>query len=170
MGCRLDFASAVFVVEEEVVDEMPVGSIALWSPLNGAVPTGWAECDGTANAPGPDLRNRFVVGRGTDHAVDTSGGSQTHTHANHVVTQPNAHTDVFNHVHVENLNSGTTGGLRGATPDTSTSTSVATGYSTGLPTAGGVGSQVHAGTAVDAHSAPNQEPKWYALIYIQRMT
>ena len=63
-------------------------------------------------------------------------------------------------------------------------TPIATGYSTANPTTGGVAAQVHAGTAVDAHSAhtggavdahrahdtPNSESKWYALIYIQRMT
>ena len=87
---------------------VPIGSILWWSPLNGAVPSGWAECDGVANAPGPDLRDRFVVGRGTGHTVDTTGGADTHTHAGHathtasgdhahgthaahVVTQPAAH-------------------------------------------------------------------------------
>ena len=178
---------------------MPVGAIAMWSPLNGATPAGWAECDGTANAPGPDLRNRFIVGRGVDHTVDTSGGAQTHTHAGHaahvftqpsghaahVVTQPNSHADVLNHVHRENRNSATTGALDGwGAGDTSTNTPLLTGYSTANPTTGGVAAQVHAGTAVDAHSAhaggavdahsshdaPNHESKWYALIYIQRMT
>jgi len=86
-------------------DELPVGAIAMWSALNGAIPADWAECDGVANAPGPDLRNFFVVGRGTK-TVDTSGGAATHAHTdnlthagtavgNHAFTQPGAHT---NHV------------------------------------------------------------------------
>ena len=81
---------------------VPIGGIIWWSPLNGAVPTGFAECDGTANAPGPDLRDRFVVGRGTGHTVDTTGGADIHAHSDnlshagtavaaHVVTQPGAH-------------------------------------------------------------------------------
>ena len=57
----------------------PIGSILMWSALNGAIPAGWAECDGTANTPGPDLRDRFIVGRSGSKAVDTTGGTATHT-------------------------------------------------------------------------------------------
>jgi hypothetical protein len=73
-------------------DEMPVGAIALWSLLNGAIPTGWVECDGTANAPGPDMRGRFPVGRDGAHVVDTTGGSLTHAHDAHGVTASEAFT------------------------------------------------------------------------------
>src|SRR3990167_9672395 len=105
---------AAFWTVESGDTELPVGAIAMWSALNGSVPANWAECDGTANAPGPDLRNLFVVGRGTK-TVDTSGGDATHVHGDslthaggavdahgftqpsghsaHVVTQPSAHTD-----------------------------------------------------------------------------
>jgi len=146
----------------------------MWSLLNGAIPTGWAECDGTANAPGPDLRNRFLVGRGVDHTVDTSGGAQTHTHAGHaahVVTQPSDHTAIIAHTHVENAPTGQTGGQDSFTRDTSTTGSSATALSTG--SSGSGTAMAHAGTAVDAHSAhdgPNHESKWYAAIWIQRMT
>lgn len=116
-------------------------------------------------------------------SVEETGGSKTHTHAghsahnvtqpaahsnhvftqpaahsNHVVTQPNAHTDVFNHTHLEQLNSAITGGSSGfpALVDTSTSgasSPVVLAVPTGNPVSGGVASQVHAGAAVDAHSA-----------------
>ncbi len=43
---------------------------------------------------------------------------------------------VANHVHVENINSATTGGTNGFGVDTSTNTSSATGYSTANPTGG----------------------------------
>ena len=80
--------------------------------------------------------------------------TQPSAHSAHVVTQPNDHLDVLNHVHRENRNSATTGALDGwAAGDTSTNTPLLTGYSTANPTAGGVAAQVHAGTAVDAHSA-----------------
>jgi len=186
------YPSATFWTVESGDVELPVGAISLWSLLNGGIPANWAECDGTANAPGPDLRNLFVVGRGTK-TVDTTGGAATHTHGDalshsggavdaHGVTQPNSHTDVLNHVHLENQNSATTGSLVGwAARDTSTSTSSATGYSTANPTSGGVAAQVHSGAAVaahvftqpsapPAHAATNHEPAWYAMIYIQRMS
>lgn len=80
--------------------------------------------------------------------------TQPNGHSNHVVTQPNNHVDVVNHVHRENRNSANTGALDGwAAGDTSTATPLLTGYSTANPTSGGVAAQVHAGAAVDAHSA-----------------
>lgn len=92
-----------------------------------------------------------------DSDFDTSGatgGSKTvtlteaqipaHTHVQdahgHSVSDPG-------HAHVENLNSATTGGLRGATPDTSTNTSTASGYSTASATTG---------LTVDSATATNQ--------------
>jgi hypothetical protein len=47
---------------------VPVGGIILWSGTIANIPTGWALCDGTANSPGPDLRDKFVVGAKQDDA------------------------------------------------------------------------------------------------------
>ena len=125
----------------------------MWSPLNGSTPAGWAECDGTANSPGPDLRNRFVVGRGTK-TVDTIGGAATHIHT--------AHSGVLAHDHDQMRHATTTGALSGLTtaPDTSSSNPQVLGPKTGST---GSGSSY-------THDGPNHEPPWYALIYIQRMT
>ena len=131
---------------------MPVGAIAMWSSLNGAVPGGWAECDGTANAPGPDLRDRFIVGRGAK-ALDSAGGAATHTHA--------AHTTVVGHTHqVRRERSATTGGA---------TTQIARTADTSSTVDEGVFTE-STGSASVAHDAPTSEPPWYALLYIQRMT
>jgi hypothetical protein len=64
------------------------GLIVMWSGSLGAVPAGWALCDGTNGTP--DLRDRFIAGaRGDYGGVPKStlegepkqtGGSVTHTH------------------------------------------------------------------------------------------
>jgi hypothetical protein len=106
----------------------------------------------------------------SDHAALTHSGA---TVGNHAVTQPGAHTDhaaqahsahagatvgnhadVVNHVHVQNINTATTGGLAGfpALVDTSTSGSTALGLSTANPTSVGVAAQVHTVGQASAHS------------------
>ena len=156
-------------------DEMPVGAIAMWSSLNGAIPADWAECDGVANAPGPDLRNFFIVGRGTK-TVDTTGGGATHVHSdshthagtavgahsNHVFTQPNAHvftqpsahgdhtgvpSHSHSHSHLTNRFPTATGASAGHTADTSMSgTQVVTNEGTNTD------ASVNAGAANQGHS------------------
>lgn len=50
----------------------------LWYGSIGAIPSGWALCDGSNNTP--DLRLKFVVGAGGIKNVDDSGGSIQHKH------------------------------------------------------------------------------------------
>src|SRR5690348_6589967 len=48
---------------------VPVGGIIFWSgtiAAASALGPAWAVCDGTANAPGPDLRDKFIVGANQD--------------------------------------------------------------------------------------------------------
>lgn len=74
---------------------MPIGVIVGWSSSFGAIPPGWVECDGVQNFPGPDLRDRFIVGASglvlPVHPIDTSGGSYTHTHATHIFQGSHQH-------------------------------------------------------------------------------
>ena len=161
---------------------MPVGAIVWWPSSAGAIPAGWALCDGTANAPGPDLRGRFLVGADGAHADGSTGGSLTHTHAghsNHIVTQPVDHFELLahdhSHSHSTNRFPTATGGSTGHTVDTSMSgTQVVTNEGTSIDaTSTGDAQVTHSGTAVNAHSAhdiPNHEPTWYAAIWIQRMS
>jgi hypothetical protein len=53
---------------------VPVGGIIMWSGTIATIPVpDWQLCDGTANAPGPDLRDKFVVGA----SVDAGGVAKT---------------------------------------------------------------------------------------------
>jgi len=87
--------------------------------------------------------------------VGTTGGSSSYTpqgtisgisvadHGSHAHTYSEVvnHTHAVNvsdpgHAHVQGVNSATTGGLSGVTPDTSTNTRVNSGYSTSISTTG----------------------------------
>lgn len=146
--------SRVFNAPAVLAQGEPAGIIVLVD--TGACPAGYTEIAG--------LNGRTVIGTLDANAnVGTTGGADsvtptfsgtalatqahgvgTYTHATPAFTGTSS-TAIVNHVHVENKNSATTGGLVGFAVDTSTSTSVATGYSTANPT-GGVASYTPAGT------------------------
>jgi hypothetical protein len=56
--------------------------IMLWSGAIVDIPAGWHLCDGTGGTP--DLRDRFVVGAGTDYEPGDTGGADHHTHGGSV--------------------------------------------------------------------------------------
>lgn len=72
---------------------VPVGLISMWSGAIASIPANWAFCDGVANAPGPDLRDQFVVGASQDvsavaktnieGSLKQTGGATGHSHSNH---------------------------------------------------------------------------------------
>lgn len=55
---------------------VPSGFIGIWSGSSGNIPSGWQLCDGTNGTP--DLRDKFVLGAGTNHIVGATGGEETH--------------------------------------------------------------------------------------------
>lgn len=117
---------------------IPSGGIIIWSGAENAVPSGWALCDG--NNGTPDLRDRFVLGAGTDYAVGATGGEKAHTLTISEMPQ---------HSHTYSAPAGTSSLMgSGRTPF-----SVYTG-STG--SAGG--SEAH-----------NNMPPYYALCYIMKL-
>lgn len=125
------------------------GVIVMWSGLLVNIPSGWVLCDG--NNGTPDLRDKFVVGAAPLANPGATGGAANHSHT---------YSDVVNHVHVQNRNSGTTGSQSGYGIDTSTSGSAATGISTANPTGG-----VAQGTTDTADS----RPPYYAVAFIQKI-
>lgn len=81
-----------------------------------------------------------AVSAGTPAGTNAAEAAHTHTY-----------TQVPNHVHVQSVNSATTGGLNGYGVDTSTNTSTASGYSTANPT-GGVATGTTAAGASHNHA------------------
>jgi len=62
---------------------IPIGGIIMWSGTDGNVPSNWQLCDGSNGTP--NLIDKFIVGRGSAYAADSTGGSAdaivpTHTH------------------------------------------------------------------------------------------
>jgi hypothetical protein len=87
-----------------------------------------------------DFDTAEETGGAKTKAISAHSGTAVADHASHTHT----YTEVPNHVHVQSVNSATTGGLSGYGVDTSTNTSVASGYSTANPT-GGVATGTTAG-------------------------
>lgn len=98
---NLDVAQAVYAV--------PSGGIIMWSGSIATIPTGWLLCNGGSGTP--DLRDRFVIGSGTNYPVASTGGSANaiivdHDHA-FSATTGNQNQD---HVHEMNAYLGNLGG------------------------------------------------------------
>jgi len=62
-------------VDAAASGNVPAGTIVMWSPSAGPVPSGWAACDGTSGTP--DLRDRWIVGAGGSYGAGSTGGSLT---------------------------------------------------------------------------------------------
>lgn len=56
---------------------LPSGIICMWSGAANAIPLGWYLCNGSNGTP--DLRNRFIVGAGSNYTVGNTGGVNTVT-------------------------------------------------------------------------------------------
>lgn len=55
----------------------PIGAIVMWSGEAATIPEGWALCDGSNGTP--DLRERFLYGKGSNLTVGQTGGAVTVT-------------------------------------------------------------------------------------------
>jgi hypothetical protein len=176
---------------------LPAGLIVMWGGLVANIPSGWLLCDGANGTP--DLRDRFVKGAAAGGEAGATGGAASHNYTPQgTVSQPtlsiNPITEVINHTHpvsvtdpghshVQGVNSATTGGLSGYTPDTSSNTRVNSGYSTSSATtgitaaaqapAGGVSSITPTGTVSQPAFTGQQaiiptEPSYFRLCFIQK--
>lgn len=179
-GAAGNIPLGVIVMWAGLIANIPSGW-ALCNGQNGTPDLRGLFIKGAAVEPGPTggaashTHSNHVLAQASDHASMTHSGTAVANHAvtqpgahtnhvftqpaghtNHVVTQPNNHTDVLNHVHVQQLQGGTTGTTTGTHLMGSAATGGSlrsAGQSTLNPTSGGVAAQAHAGTAVDAHSA-----------------
>ena len=72
---------------------VPSGVIMMWSGAANAIPSGYILCDGSNGTP--DLRNRFVIGAGSNYAVGATGGGSTTTQVGDVEAGPQATVSTY---------------------------------------------------------------------------
>lgn len=111
---------------------------------------------------------------GSFQSIDQTGGAKTHAHADHTGVINHTHVvDVTDpgHAHVQGVNSATTGGTSGYTPDTSTNTRVNSGYSTSSATTGVTASTQNPSGGVSAlsHQSVGHMPP-YIVAYMWERT
>lgn len=63
---------------QQIIDAgIPSGTIAFWKGSEATIPSGWYLCNGSNGTP--DLRNRFIIAVGTNHAYGSTGGASHKT-------------------------------------------------------------------------------------------
>lgn len=128
--------------DSAVLVKSPIGTIVIWSGTADNIPTGWQLCDGTNGAP--DLRDKFVLGAGTSHAVGSTGGSEE-------VTLTVEQMPEHNHTYY--------GASKG----------VAVNSGSGLSDVRANKMQYSTGVSGSSQPHPNMPP-YYALCYIMKLT
>jgi len=144
--------TAVDAAVAQIPPGIPTGGIILWSGSVGAIPTGWALCNGTNGTP--DLRSRFVIGAGSTYNVAATGGSAdsvvvAHSHS---ITDP-GHFHTMGGVNGA-FQSGPLAAMNSSSGDTRNATSTRT---TGITVNSAGQSGVNANL-----------PPYYALAYIMK--
>jgi microcystin-dependent protein len=147
----------------------PAGIIQMWSGTISTIPSGWSLCNGSNGTP--DLRNRFIVGAGSDANNNTyykTGGGANTTNSKYngtggvdEVTLTSAQSGVPPHNHPV-----TPSGGQLVTGSSSISTeSGANGFAVLSTSTAAVGNN----TAQDAAEAHENRPPYYALAYIMKL-
>lgn len=144
LNSRLALASAAYAIRSSSTDNgVPAGVITMWSGAIDAIPEGWAICDGTNGTP--DLRDRFIVGAGSNYTVGSTGG------ANSVSLTANQNGP---HTHTMKLGGGSSGPRQNISIDAGNDS-----HSYGAEVTGSSGSG----------AAHENRPPYYAMAYIIKL-
>ncbi len=98
------------------INFFPTGGIVMWSGSSTNIPSGWTLCNGLNGTP--DLRDRFIVGAGSNYAVGSTGGTNSVTLSlSEIPSHSHSITSAGNHSHSgstsgdgSHSHSGSTGG------------------------------------------------------------
>ena len=137
-------------------------------PLGGTSPdTNWVLCDGTRTngLAVPDIRDRMILGAGSEHSVGSTGGSETHGHGFSgtvgATTLTESQLASHNHAYIgsQGLYPSADGIISGGTGN------VGTGY---VQNSGGSQSHTHSLSNISSGSASSLSP-YYTLAFIMRI-
>lgn len=155
---------------------VPSGAILLWSGSVASVPAGWFLCDGANGTP--DLRDRFVVGAGSNYAVNATGGAgyvtlttgqiPAHTHSDGTLAAASAgghdHAPSGGHSFLKNTLAGAEGSFNYGSGSSVLTGTVSRTSTEGVHTHDITGSTGSAGGGGDHEN----RPPYLALAYIMK--
>ncbi|MBA7576333.1 hypothetical protein ES708_18172 [subsurface metagenome] len=147
----------------------PLGAIALWSGVLGAIPANWSLCDGTGGTP--NLVAKFLRGAPAATEPGTTGGADSHTHASMTADGGHAHT-LNQQSHSHTVNSAGTHNHKVGEFDGNAGPSESMIYNAGSHTHTTPSSaHTHTATATGDHthvrSTDDGRPPYYEIAYIQ---
>lgn len=153
------------VTQADLPAAIPSGVIVMWSGTIGAIPSGWALCNGSNGTP--DLRDRFVVGEGTTPGgtggtISPTAALATHdTHASHAA---HAHRLPFGDNGTANMG-WTTGGFGHS------GTLAITGIVTFTAAGGNVSAMLSETSPAESHDAHSAHGiyKYYKIAFIMKL-
>jgi len=149
------------------IEGVPSGIISMWSGAAAAIPSGWNLCDGSNSTP--NLVGKFIKGSGT---AGTTGGSNTHTHAQ--TLSAGAHTlstaQMPSHKHNWRYgnNSGSYQGYESNKGGRNSDWYAPKTDSTNAFVANNGGSSSHSHSLSGSITSANNEPEFYTLCYIMK--
>lgn len=148
------------------------GMIMMWYGDAGAIPAGWALCNGANGTP--NLVDRFIVGAGSSYGLGWTGGAATvsHGHNGYVVAHTLTEAQIPAHAHAIIGGGGSSGPRQAMAIDSSNNPS----HDWQGPRVGGMpatysvgGNQPHShGLSLDWAGTENRPP-YYALFYIMKL-
>ena len=152
-------------------DVIPSGIIIMWHGLLANIPVGWALCDGTNGTP--DLRDRYLKGSAVSTNPGSTGGANTHTHAEHA-SQSHSGAAVGNHASfshsgaaVADHTEGTAGVVSPGYGAGSRKTHSVTQADTHPALTHTVSAQATSHDA-ESHDTPNHEPAYYTVAFLRK--
>ena len=154
--------------KEVSASSVPSGTILPWYGALGNIPVGYALCNGSNGTP--DLRNRFLVGAGSDYNLGNTGGANnvtlttaqmpSHTHTGSTSTDGVHSHNIYYHCGTDDLHH---------TIEIGDSNWGRWGFSNSLISSSGAHSHTMNLNNTGGNQAHENRPPYYAVYYIMKL-